>query len=66
MVVVLIINVFLRRLHSMNGENRPILTDDRLEFEKELVEVHQDFREYYRTFKKESREYTYFKFITKN
>ena len=29
----------------MNGENRPLLTDDRAEFEKELVEVHQDFTE---------------------
>ena len=38
-------NVFLRRLDPMNGENRPLLTDDRAEFEKELVEVHQDFTE---------------------
>ena len=29
----------------MNGENRPLLTDDQVEFEKELVKVHQDIRE---------------------
>ena len=34
----------------MNAENRPLLTDDRVEFEEESVEVHQDFRENYGSF----------------
>ena len=36
----------------MNGENRPLLTDDRVEVKKELVEVHQDFGENYRSFQR--------------
>ena len=43
-------NVFLGRLASMNGDSRPLLTDDRVEFEKESVDVHQDFRENYGSF----------------
>ena len=34
----------------MNRENRPLLTDDQVEFENELVKVHQDIRENYRLF----------------
>ena len=34
----------------MNGDSRPLLTDDRVEFEKESVDVHQDFRENYGSF----------------
>ena len=34
----------------MNGENRPLLTDYWVEFEKHSGEVQQDFRENYRSF----------------
>jgi hypothetical protein len=30
----------------IHGENRPLLTNDLVGFEKQPVEVHQDFRKY--------------------
>ena len=42
----------------MNGENRLLYTDELAEFEKELVEIHQDFRKIILLILEDSVEYT--------
>ena len=42
----------------MNGENRLLYTDELAEFEKELVEIHQDFRKIIPLILEDSVEYT--------